>query len=86
MDPDQIQQSAQVSPVFNIIFLVLVVIMLVAGWKVFTKAGEPRVSERAALYNSQLTNEFIAAATPPAIFVAGRGDNLIAALERGLRQ
>ena len=54
MNPDQIQQlnnAESGSPIFGLIGLVLVVLMIVALWKVFSKAGEPGWAAIIPIYN-----------------------------------
>jgi hypothetical protein len=54
MDSDhlnQVQPPAGISPIFGIIWLAFVLLVIVAGWKVFTKAGEPGWAIIVPIYN-----------------------------------
>jgi hypothetical protein len=48
---DYTSPSAGVSPVFMIVWLLVVVLMIAAMWKIFTKAGQPGWADIIPIYN-----------------------------------
>lgn len=54
MDPDQlnqVQQTGEISPLLGIVWFAIIVVVVIALWKVFQKAGEPGWAAIVPIYN-----------------------------------
>jgi uncharacterized membrane protein YoaK (UPF0700 family) len=54
MPPDQLEQinnAGSGSPISGIIFLAIIIVMIAAMWKIFTKPGEPGWAAIVPIYN-----------------------------------